>query len=124
MADYTPIHAPGHEITQTASAAITGGQVLMNSGNGTVAPAAAASVKYVGVAAHDAASGALVTVFTGVGMVHETTAQGAVTAGQLLKAGTVVGTVANLDTGTFDQVIGVAISGAADGALVKWKATR
>jgi len=96
----------------------------MNSGNDTVAPAAAGSNKYLGVAAHDAASGARVTVLTGVGMVHETTAQGAVAAGDLLMTGTVAGTVATIGAGTFDQVIGVALTGAADTALVKWKATR
>lgn len=124
MGDYVPIHSPGHEITQTASAAITGGQTLMNSGNNTVAPAGAASTKYVGVAGHDAANGAPVTVLTGVGMVHETVAQGAITAGDLLKVGTVAGSVATVGAGTFDQVIGVALAGAADTALCKWKATR
>lgn len=124
MADYVPIHNPGHEFTQTASATITGGQVLMNSGVGTVAPAGAASIKAVGVAAHDAANGAKVTVIGAVGAVHETTAQGAITAGDLLKVGTVAGSVATLGAGTFDQVIGVALTTAADTALCQWKATR
>jgi Uncharacterized conserved protein (DUF2190) len=124
MADYVPYHSPGHEITQTASAAITGGQTLMNSGPGTVAPAAAASLKYIGVAAHDAASGDKVTVISVVGAIHETTAQGAITAGDLLKVGTIAGTVAALGVGTFDQFIGVAITTVADGATARWKAVR
>lgn len=125
MGDYVPIHNPGHEITLTASAAITGGQLVMSSGNDTVAPATAAGgSKYLGVAAHDAANGAKVTVLTGVGQVHESTAAGAVTAGDLLIIGAVTGTVATVGAGTFDKVVGVAITGAADTGLCKWKATR
>lgn len=124
MADYAPIYSPGHEITQTASATITGGQVLMNSGVNTVAPASAATSKYLGVAAHDAASGAKVTVLSGVGAIHETTAQGAITAGDLLKTGTVAGTVATIGAGTFDQVIGMALTTAADTAACQWKSIR
>ena len=125
MADYVPIHNPGNEITQTASATVTGGQVLMNSGASTVAPASAATTKYVGVAAHDAANGAAVTVLAGPGMVHETTAQGAITAGDLVITGTVAGTVATAGaTPAANTVIGIAITSAADTALCKWKATR
>ncbi len=122
MADYVPIFNPGNEVTYTASAAITGGQVVANSGVNTVAPAAAASVKVVGVAAHDAASGAKVTVLSGPGMVHESTASGAVTAGDLVQAGA-AGTVAILGaTPASGQMIGVALTTAADTALVQWKA--
>lgn len=121
MADYTPIHLPGHSITLTAGAAITGGQVVHVTGVNTVGPAAAASIKTVGVAAHDAASGAKVVVVGGR-VVHETTAQGAVTAGDLLKVGTVAGSVAAIGAGTYDQAVGVALTTAADGALVRWMA--
>jgi hypothetical protein len=124
MSDYTPVFKPGTTVTLTTSAAVTGGQVLMNSGVNTVAPAAAATIKYVGVAAHDAGSGKPVTVHAGVGTIHETVAQGAVTAGELLKAGTVAGSVATLGAGTFDQFIGVAVTTAADGAVCRWKSVR
>lgn len=125
MGDYVPIHNPGHEISQTASAAITGGQTLANSGVDTVAPAITASAKkYVGVAAHDAASGAKVTVLAGVGQVHESTAAGAITAGDLVIVGAVAGTIATIGAGTFDQMIGIALTTAADTALCKWKAIR
>lgn len=125
MGDYVPIHSPGHEVTMTASAAITGGQTLANSGVNTVAPAITASAKkYVGVAAHDAANGAKVTVLTGVGQVHESTAAGAITAGDLIIVGAVAGTVATIGAGTFDQMIGIALNTAADTALVQWKAVR
>jgi Uncharacterized conserved protein (DUF2190) len=125
MSDYTPVFKPGSSFTQTASASVVGGQVVMNSGNNTVAPATAASVKVVGVAAHDALAGARVTVIGGAGIIHETTGQGAITAGDLLQVGTVDGTVATLGaTPVAGQSIGVALASAADGALVRWKSTR
>lgn len=125
MGDYVPIHNPGHEWTSTTSAAVTGGQTLANSGVDTVAPAITASAKkYVGVAAHDAASGAKVTVLAGVGQVHESTAAGAITAGDLVIVGAVAGTIATIGAGTFDQMIGIALTTAADTALCKWKAIR
>lgn len=124
MGDYVPIHNPGHEITQTASAAITAGQLLANSGVDTVAPAITASAKkYIGVAGHDAANGAKVTVLSGVGMVHLSTAQGAITAGDLVIVGSVAGTVASGGaTPAQDAVIGLALTTAADTGSVKWKA--
>lgn len=128
MADYSPIYLPGHEYTSTTSAAVTGGQLLMVSGSGTVAPASASSGKCVGVAGFDAASGALVTVF-GRGPVHESTASGAITAGDQVVTGA-AGTVATLAaaSGTPDAaavnaaraVIGIALTTAADTAKVQW----
>ena len=57
MADYSPVYSGGvTPFTQTTSAAVTGGQVLEVTATGTVGPATAATVKPVGVAAHDAAS--------------------------------------------------------------------
>jgi hypothetical protein len=125
MADYVPIHNPGHEFTQQASATIVGGNTLANSGVGTVAPAITASAnKYVGVAAHDAASGAKVTVIGAVGAVHETTAAGAISAGALVIVGAVSGTIATIGAGTFDQAIGIALTTAADTAVCRWKSFR
>jgi len=125
MSDYVPIHSPGHEITLTASAAITGGNTLAISGVKTVAPAISASAKkYVGVAGHDAANGAPVTVLSGVGQVHESVAAGAITAGDLVIVGAVAGTIATIGAGTFDQAIGIALTTAADTALCQWKAVR
>jgi hypothetical protein len=63
MSDYLPVYTPGQAFTLTASAAITGGQLLEVTGSGTVGPAAAGSVKVVGVAAFDCASGARITVW-------------------------------------------------------------
>ena len=51
--------APGRKpFSATTSGAVTGGRVLAVSDSGTVAQAAADSAVVIGVAAHDAASGA------------------------------------------------------------------
>lgn len=90
MADYTPRFKPGEAITQTASAAITGGRLVAVSGNGTVATAAADSNKVVGVAANDvAASGDKFLAYTlRGGGVHKLVASGAITAGDGVVADT------------------------------------
>lgn len=120
MADYTPVFVPGTAVTLQASAAITGGQVVSVTGVSTVGPAPAASAKAIGVAAHDAASGAKVTVHIGK-LVHESTAQGAVTAGDLLQVGTVAGSVATAGaTPAAGVIIGTALTSAADTAAVRW----
>src|SRR6266545_3086168 len=81
MADYTPVYTGGVvPFTQTTSAAVTGGQVLVASAAGTVGPAGAGSLVVVGVAAHDAASGARVDVWPMNNCIHEVTTTGTVTA--------------------------------------------
>ena len=81
MADYQPVYENGAQpFTATTSAAVTGGRVVAISGNGTVAHAGAASTVACGVAAHDAASGAQVTVWPLEGVVHEIEAASAITA--------------------------------------------
>jgi len=123
MADYTPVFSPGTATTSTASAAITGGQLLMVTGDDTVGPAGAASLAYVGVAGHDAAVGARVTVLAGPGQVHRTTSTGAITAGSLVQCGA-AGVVATLGgTPAEGQSIGVALAAAA-GNVCKWKSFR
>lgn len=110
MADYSPVTSGGAKpFTSQASATITGGQVLVASGAGTVAPSGGASGLLVGVAAHDAASGAKVSIWPLVGPVHEIVAPAGVTAldpvssstaggvatgvlGTLAAAGTLLGT--------------------------------
>ncbi|WP_101791023.1 capsid cement protein [Nonomuraea indica] len=129
MSDYLPIFTPAETATFTTSAAVTGGQLLAVSGNGTVAPAAAGSASWIGVASGDATSGARVTVFCR-GTVHESTASGAITAGAQLATGA-AGTVASLaaaagatagDINSARGVIGVALTTAADAAKVRWMA--
>ncbi len=76
-------------VTATASAAITGGQLLEVTGSGTVAPVTVGpdpSVKVVGVAANDTVLNARVTYYAKA-TVHETTALGTVTAGDQVGSG-------------------------------------
>lgn len=117
MAEYTPLHVPGKAFTRQASAAVTGGQLVRVSGSGTVAPVSAASADWLGVAGFDAASGEPVTVFTEG--VQRLTASGAITAGQTVE-GAASGAVAAHTNGTNDiNVVGIALTTAASGALVE-----
>lgn len=114
MADHIPFWKPGADVTLTASAAVTGGQVVMISGNDSVAPASAASAAWFGVAAFDAAAGDKVTVHRGG--VHPLTASGAIAAGANVITAA-AGAVATLGAGTPDQVVGIAVSAAANGKV-------
>lgn len=117
MADYAPKYLYGDQATGTASAAITGGQVLVVSGDGTVGPAGdAADVTVIGVAAADAASGARAAYFPR-GKVHISTTAGAVVAGNGVSAGA-AGTVDD-DAGS-DPILGVFLTSAASGELAEW----
>ena len=121
MAEYLPLHDDGDSFTRSASASITGGQLVRVSGSGTVAPASAASSDWLGVAAFDANSGDNVTVFCGG--VQRLTASGAVTAGDML-VGAASGQVATNATPGAGQQVGVALTTAASGALVEVKFVR
>ena len=122
MGDFTPVHKPGHALSLTASAAVTGGQLLEVTGDLTVGPAAAGSAKVIGQAGHDAAAGAGVTVHAPGRTVTEATASGAVVAGDPLKAaagGKVTKFVAGTDSHT--AYLGVALKGAADGQACRFQ---
>lgn len=143
MSDYTPVFLPGDIIPLTASAAITGRQLLEVSGNGTVAPTTTLqSMKIIGVAAQDAASGGRVTVY-GRGIVHENLADGTVTAGDLVGSTSTAGrevktippsavdlgaayaqaganTAVNGGLQVNRAILGVALTTAADGLKVRW----
>lgn len=123
MTDYTPVFKPGQTITSTTSAAVTGQQLLEVTGDNTVGPAAAGSLKVVGQAAHDAASGAKVTIHAPGRPVCEAVASGAIVAGERLKAAA-AGKVAKYVDGTdaATLVIGLALAGAADTATVRYQA--
>ena len=116
MADYAPLYMPGDSITGVASGAITGGRTLMVAGNGTVAHATADSNAVVGVAAHDAASGTNIT-YHGRGQVHISSAAGAITGAARVNSAA-NGNVATATAGVGN--IGVAMTTAADTALVTW----
>lgn len=109
MADYLPIRIPGQALVATASAAITAGQIVEVSGNDTVAPADAASVKWLGVAAFDAVAGNRVTIHAGG--TQAPAASGTVTAGDQV-AVAADGKVATSVDG--DGAIGVALTTATD----------
>lgn len=122
MADYTPVYTGGVKpFTATTSAAVVGGNVLIVSGNNTVSASTADSAVVVGVAAHDAASGARVTVWPLDGCIHELVASGAITAaggvnadaaGQVKASGTGIPTQA-----AAGALIGTALTTAAGSPL-------
>lgn len=120
MADYTPVMTNGTAPwTLQASATVTGGRLVEVTGAGTVGPAGAASVKVLGVAATDAATGAKVQVWPLAGLTHRVTASGAISAGDNLAAGA-AGVVVPIAAGTFGQLVGVADRAAADTALCRF----
>jgi hypothetical protein len=121
--DYEAIYGRPQHLQATAGAAITGGQVLVYSAADTVIPAAGAATAIAGVAGHDAASGAPVTVLAGSGIVHETqTTAAAVAAGALLQtaAGGLVasGAAAGAEVGVAIRAV------SASGGILRWKSTR
>lgn len=123
MGDYSPVYAAGClPFTLTASATITGGQVLFASGVSTVAPTAGANGAVVGVAGNDAASGAKVTVWPLDNLIHESVTPAGVTAGNSLTSSTAGG----IDTGVLATVaangtlLGTAVTTATAGLKARW----
>jgi hypothetical protein len=130
MAEYLPVKNPGQALVSTASATITGGQLVAVSGVSTVAPAGANATNVLGVAAFDAASGDLVTVFAGG--VQELVTTGTVTAGDIVVAAA-AGTVSTLaavttptaaDVTNTRAILGVALTTATTGLKVQVKLDR
>jgi len=132
VADYTPVTIEGEVATSTATATIKGGDVLEVSGSGTVAPitpGATPSVKVVGMAVSDTNNGGRVSFYC-FGPIHESIADGTVTAGdQVVTATTAarqVRTLAAVTTPTAADVVGtrailgVALTTAADNTKVRW----
>lgn len=123
MADYTPIHTGGViPLTSSASAGITGGQVLVASGNHTVAPSGAASTAVIGVAAHDAATGQKVTYWPIKNVTHEITSTGTIAAGDGIVSGAagVVTTAAVATAAAAGTLLGKAVAAATGGAVVRF----
>lgn len=111
MALSNRIFRPGTDVTFTASATITGGQLVAVTGNRTVGPAGAGSSAWIGVAEHDAASGTKLNVTSGG--VHELASSGAIAAGANVIAGA-AGVVVTIGSETdYSKVVGVAIAAAA-----------
>lgn len=115
MAEYLPLF--DENLVYTASAAITGGQLLEVSGSGTVAPAAAGSTKVIGVAGFDCANGDRITIYTG-GVQRVVADAGGVTAGDVVAAGA-AGTVAPIGVGAFATQVGIALTTAAAGVAAE-----
>jgi predicted RecA/RadA family phage recombinase len=112
---YLPLFRPGQTVTFGVTTAVTAGQVVeVGSVDFSVAPAAAASAKVVGVAGHDAAVGDKLAVEVGK-PIHELKAAGAIARGQKLEAAA-AGSVRTLAAGA---AIFLALSSAVDGAPVK-----
>ncbi|SRR5258707_152766 len=145
MPDYTPVFLTGRQITLTASVACSGGDLLEVSGSGTVrpwVPNAVPSQKAIGVAGNDTPVNGRVTVY-GFGPVHESVADGTVTAGdQLVAASTAarqvktlvpsaadlgatyvqatVNAAVNLAVNNTRSIIGIALTTVADNLKVRW----
>lgn len=121
MADYTPVFSGGATpFTATTSAAVTGGRVLMVSATNTVAHATeAGGATVIGVAAHDAASGAKVSVWPLANVIHELSAPAGITAG----AGVIAEDAGEVQTATIataaaaGTLLGIALTTAASNKL-------
>lgn len=110
MANYLPKFDSDDAFTVTASATITGGQLVTATG----AVAGAGANNWVGVAGYDAVSGQPVTVF--YGQAQRLVAAGALAAGALVKcaaSGQVTGYTSGTDSA--DSLVGIAME-AASGA--------
>jgi hypothetical protein len=141
VTDYQPVYLPGDAMTETASAAVTGRQLLEVTGNGTVGPVTPAglpSAKVVGIAAGDAVINARVTFYARA-TVHESPAFGTITAGDQVGAGitgdtadgvrtvpapalsgTPSGADINAELARARAILGVALTTAAAPALCRW----
>lgn len=125
MAEYLPLHRPGQAITRQASATITGGQLVAVTGVGTVGPAGANAVNWIGVAGNDAVNGDNVVIYTGG--VQRLTTSGTVTAGDQVvpAAAGAVSTLAAVTTPTAADVtntraiVGIALTTATTGLIVE-----
>lgn len=123
MADYTPVFTGGAvPKTMQASGTIVGGTFVSVAGAGLVSTSGAASTNILGVAAHDAASGAKVTVWPIKNVTHEIASTGTIAAGDGITSGAsgVAATVAIATGAAAGTLVGTAESAATGGALVRF----
>lgn len=125
------VAVPGGTFTSVASGTITGGDPLEVSGDGTVAKVAgASSLKFVGIAAHDASTSGAIQIYTSK-YVFDSPAAAAITPGaQVVASSTASRTVAAkaaastavaADINDARAIVGVALTNAAaDGNTVRW----
>jgi len=121
VADYTPKFPTGRTpFTLTAGGTIVGGDCVTLSASDTVVSSAAAGAA-IGVAAHDAVSGAKVVVWP-LGCVHETVAgAGGVTVGDKLKVGATAGVLITDGAASIGVTVGIALNTAIATAPLRWK---
>ena len=111
---------PGANITCTAEAAVTGGRLVIITGNREVSPATAKSPAWLGSAAYDAAIGEQVAVLRGG--VQTILGSGAIVAGGLVVAAAdgkvialaAVTTPTAADVTDTRAIVGVALTGGTD----------
>jgi len=123
MGDYTPPNSDSGPISLTASATITGGQLVTVSGAQTVAPSTTGDHS-IGVAAFDAVNGGRVAVWPLDGYQHEVLIQNAavIAAGAPIIAGTTgfVNTGALATVAAAGTLLGICVKGGTgDGTTVK-----
>jgi hypothetical protein len=110
MADYTPVYSGGVvPFTVTTGGVVAGGNVVVWSAASTVTVSGAASAIVAGVAAHDAASGAKLTVWPLDGCIHELVAANAISA---------LGGIQTAASGQVDPVTTSIAAGSAAGTLI------
>lgn len=108
MADYVPVFKPGQDMTFTAGAAITGGELVYASAAGAVQKTSGATAAWLGVATRDADTGEKVGVTSGG--VQELIAGSAIAVGDVLIPAA-NGRVAPIGVSTdYSQVVGVALT--------------
>jgi len=121
MSDYTPVFTGNiAPFTATTAGAVTGGNVLIWSAANVVTVSGADSTAVCGVAGHDAASGAQVTIWPIEGCVHRLVASGAIAAlaGVVSDASGQVKTATIATAAAAATLIGVAANAAAGSPLV------
>jgi hypothetical protein len=134
--DYTAVFLPGLTMTSQAAGTIVGGDPVEVAGSGTVQKTTAGpsaglgSAACIGIAAHDATAGQKVTVICDR-CVHEGAADGVINAaaqvmsssvaGRQVKAVPVTGgSPGKADVDQARVIIGIALTTASDGAVVRW----
>jgi hypothetical protein len=121
VADYEPTYGKPQSVTLTAGAAITGGQLVAVTADNTVSPTGAGPANFAGVAGHDAATGAPVTIYGGSGLVHETAITSGVASGALVYAGA-AGQITGTPGSNYGAVaIGVATRTVSGAGTQRWK---
>ncbi|MFE3229334.1 capsid cement protein [Nocardia sp. NPDC059228] len=116
MSDFLPLYAPADKVPAVTSAAVTAGQVVVVSGNNTVAASTAAAMAY-GVASQDDLVGGNQIMVWRCG-IHLLTASGAIAAGDAVIPAT-GGAVATIGSDTnYNHVVGQALAAASGGKVL------